>query len=393
MATPEIAEHPAAATELAGEILGIARSDLGRRAEVLDHLRSYQERPDVNPAVLDAHLSVEAVFSGATADEVAALARRALTAGLPTERSAIWAAVHMMIVADRLDEADRHLRRAQRAAVQSGRLFPLALTRGYLARVAFLRGDLAHAREYADGDTGPGVHDLARPILDATRAHLLIEAGDPAAAEALIGGGALADLDAAESTHHLWLLGARIRLRIDRGDHAAALAEAITLGRDYARWGGERMLDVPWRLLAAEACHRLGRAEQARDLAGEHLRMARAFGAARHIGAALSTTALLTDDPRAAGALLAEAVEVLATSSARLDFAKALEQWGLYAPGRRRPRRRPDGDRAGGRCRRGVPRAGDDGAVAAAARRQRRPPYADHLARRPHTDAGRTLRR
>jgi DNA-binding NarL/FixJ family response regulator len=327
-ATPAVAEHPAVATELEAELLGIARSDLGRRPEVLDHLRSYRRRPDANPAVVDAHLSVEAVFSGATAGEVAALAGRALTTGLPTERSAIWAAAHMMIVADRLEETDRHLRRALRAAVQRGLLFPLALTRGYLARVAFLRGDLAQAEEYADGDTGPGIQDLARPILDATRVHLLIEAGDLAAAEALIGGGVLADLDVADSTHHLWLLGARIRLRIDQGDHAAALDEATTLGRDYARWGGERMLDVPWRLLAAEACHRLGRTERARSLAEEHLRLARAFGAARHIGAALSTTARLTEDPRRTGALLAEAVEVLATSSARLDFAKALEQQG-----------------------------------------------------------------
>jgi hypothetical protein len=185
------------------------------------------------------------VFSGATADEAAALAGRALATGLPTERSAIWAAAHMMIVADRLEETDRHLRRALRAAVQRGLLFPLALTRGYLARVAFLRGDLAQAQEYADGDTGAGIQDLARPVLDATRAHLLIEAGDLATAEALVGGGVLADLDVVDSTHHLWLLGARIRLRIDQGDHAAALDEAITLGRDYARWGGERIWTYP----------------------------------------------------------------------------------------------------------------------------------------------------
>jgi DNA-binding CsgD family transcriptional regulator len=328
LATPAVAEHPAVATELEAELLGIARSDLGRRAEVLDHLRSYRRRPDANPAVVGAHLAVEAVFSGATADEAAALAGRALDAGLPTERSAIWAAAHMMIVADRLEEADRHLRRALRAAVQRGLLFPLALTRGYLARVAFLRGDLAQAREYADGDTGPGVQDLARPILDATRAQLLMEAGDPAAAEALIRGGALAGLDVTDSTHHLWLRGARVRLRIDQGDHAAALDEADALGRDYARWGGERMLDVPWRLLAAEACHRLGRTERARGLAEEHLRLARAFGAARQVGAALSTTASLTDDPRVAAGLLAEAADLLTTTSARLDLAKVLERWG-----------------------------------------------------------------
>ena len=327
LAVPAVADHPAVATELEAELLGIARSDVGRRPEVLERLESYRRRPDAKPAVVDAHRSVEAVFSGGTAEEAAALARRALDAGLPTERSAIWAAAFTMIVADRLEEADRYLRGALRAAVQRGLLFPLALTRGYLARVAFLRGDLAQAREYAEGDTGPGVRDLARPVLDATRAHLLIEDGDPAAADALIAG-TPADLGVVDSTHHLWLAGARIRSRLDQGDHATALDAAIALGRDYARWGGERTLDVPWRLLAAEAAHRLGRVERARDLAGEHLRLARAFGAARHVGAALSTSAALTDDPRDADALLAEAVDVLATSPARLDLAKALERRG-----------------------------------------------------------------
>jgi DNA-binding CsgD family transcriptional regulator len=322
-------EHAAVVTEVEAELIGVARGELGRRGQVLRHLESYRCRAGARAAVTAAHLSVEAVFSGERADHAADLATRALAAGLPPDRSAIWAAVQTLIVTDRLAEADRQLRRALRGAIQRGLLFPIALTRGYLARVAYLRGDLAQARDYADtGAQQLRPPNFALPVLRATQVHLLIESGDLAAAAALADEALRTTDDEPYSVHHLWLLGARIELRAEQDRPAVALAGALAWGQLHREWGGERMLDVPWRLLAAAACDRLGDRDRAASLVTEHLRLARAFGVARHVGVALRTSALLTPGPRPAADMLAESADLLRDSPARLEYARTLDRWG-----------------------------------------------------------------
>ena len=115
---------------------------------------------------------------------------------------------------------------------------------------------------------------------------------------------------------------------------------------------------IAWRSSAAEVCLRLGRLEQARSLAAEELALARAIGAPRALGVALRAAALAESGARRIE-LLREAVASLEASRGALELARARIDLGaaLVRAGQR--------DEA-----RGLLRDGQEGAVAAAARRR-----------------------
>ncbi|MGH3768464.1 MAG: ATP-binding protein [Pseudonocardiaceae bacterium] len=335
-------QAPALAVELEAELIGIARVDLQGRELLVDRLARFRPVPGPYVAAGQAQLSMEAVLSGETAVPAVALARAALADGqLAPEKSAIWSAIHILLVADRLDEAQRRLNEALDTANERGLLISIGPIRGYLARVALLRGDLPQAQEHADlgAAAATGLH-FALPLLHSTAVHLLVEDGRLAEAETVVEAGVLSASRPPRSFLHLWLLDARARLRAAQGDAAAALADAMCCGRSYAQWGTTRIPDVPWRLRAAEALVTLGDRDRAADLVAEETQLARAFAVPRHIAVALRTAALLADTSDARRLLL-EAVDLLQDSPTRLELARTLEQLG--------EQHLQDGDRRSGR--------------------------------------------
>jgi DNA-binding CsgD family transcriptional regulator len=195
--------------------------------------------------------------------------------------------------------------------------------------VALLRGDLAAARNHVEmGRDGLVEPSVAVPVLHATRVHLLVEDAQLGKADAVVRASVLSADRNPSTSWQLWLLGARARLRARQGDQGAALADAMTCGRLYRQWGAERMLDVPWRLQAADAHRQLGEQRQAANLVAEQLRLARAFGVPRHIAVALRASAALAEDPAEARLTLREAVDLLQDSPARLELARTLERLG-----------------------------------------------------------------
>jgi DNA-binding CsgD family transcriptional regulator len=324
------AGQPELAAELEAELIGFARADLSRRDELLRRLAGFQRRHGRPAAVLDAQLSVESAFSGAPASAVAGLAGRALAGDrLPPDKSAIWAAVHMLIVADRLDEVEPRLAAALDTAVSRGHLFPIALVRAYLARVSYLRGDLARATEQVGlGVQGLPAPHLAWPALQATQVELLLEDGRLAEADAVMRDALPPGDRKLNHVGQLSLLAARARLHAAQGRTRQSLADAVTCGELYEQWGGTCLLDVPWRLQAADACRQLGDRSRAAALVAEHLQLARSFGVARHVGVALGEAALLAGDRAEAVRLLHEAVALLQDSPARLELARTLERLG-----------------------------------------------------------------
>jgi DNA-binding CsgD family transcriptional regulator len=95
---------------------------------------------------------------------------------------------------------------------------------------------------------------------------------------------------------------------------------------------------VPWRSAAATAYAALGNVGEARKLASEEVELARSFGAPRAIGIALDAAGLVEGKERGI-ALLSEAVEVLESSGADLEHARALTDLGAAL---RRSNRRKD---------------------------------------------------
>jgi DNA-binding CsgD family transcriptional regulator/exonuclease VII small subunit len=85
---------------------------------------------------------------------------------------------------------------------------------------------------------------------------------------------------------------------------------------------------VSWRPPTAHALASLGRWDEAKNLATDHLAAARAFGARRNLGTALRAVAASTQNLEERISWLIESVKVLENSSARLETAGAMVDLG-----------------------------------------------------------------
>ncbi|HLZ96093.1 MAG TPA: LuxR C-terminal-related transcriptional regulator [Candidatus Dormibacteraeota bacterium] len=126
-------------------------------------------------------------------------------------------------------------------------------------------------------------------------------------------------------------VAARGRLRLAQGRPAEALAdfEKVRMLHNLETWGIE-MHDNGFlhaRSGAALALFKLGKQEQARELAGLELADARAFGAPRALGIALRVAGLTRSDD-ATMTLLEESVAVLRGSPAQLELGHSLCELG-----------------------------------------------------------------
>jgi DNA-binding CsgD family transcriptional regulator len=130
-------------------------------------------------------------------------------------------------------------------------------------------------------------------------------------------------------------LQTRARLHAAQGHTREALADLRRCGELELAWDIRTPAHSTWRSDAAALLAAHGDREQARRLIDEELARCRAFGAPRPLGVALRTAGLLDGDLD----LLAEAVEVLAASPARLEHAHALVELGAA---QRRAGRRAD---------------------------------------------------
>lgn len=113
------------------------------------------------------------------------------------------------------------------------------------------------------------------------------------------------------------------RLLALEGDLEGSLREALSCGRRFSAVGGANPALCPWRSVVVRCLTRLGRdMGWARDLAEEELAEARAFGAPRAIGVALTTLGNLVGG-QVGIELLVEATEVLDRSPAHLEAARS----------------------------------------------------------------------
>jgi DNA-binding CsgD family transcriptional regulator len=119
------------------------------------------------------------------------------------------------------------------------------------------------------------------------------------------------------------LLVARGALALHDGDPLGALTLFEESGRLQGGMGLLNPALFGWRTYAAEACLRLGRSEQAQDLARADLELADAWGAPRALSCSLRTLGQAVRDPRERHALLERAVEVVAGTGADLEEARS----------------------------------------------------------------------
>jgi DNA-binding CsgD family transcriptional regulator len=181
------------------------------------------------------------------------------------------------------------------------------------------RGRLAAAGEPAGrafGFAEPAGYDVL--ALPATTLGLVASAtGDHALARTV--------LDGVPGDESLSVLAVQRSLRgllAAAEDPEAALAQFLDCGRRLDRAGWRNPAVYWWRVSAALLAHRLGRTEEAAQLAGEHHRRCVAWGAPATVGRALRLLAALDPGPDGTRRLH-EAVELLARSPDDLEEAKA----------------------------------------------------------------------
>ena len=302
----------------------------------LRRLERVRDRPadsTFGEKVLLSLLAYHDARAGAPAAEAVPLARRALSQGTliagDPSGAAIVPPATVLAMAD-LDEVLPVYEDALATAHRRGSTLAFVAVKVFRAQTLVWRGDLgeaaAEAREaLAAAETwGPSARSSGHSA--AFLADALMEQGDldgAAAALARVGSGE----SLAESARLLYLRDSSARLRILRGDPAGGVEDMLAAGRRFEAVGSRNPAFIAWRSPAALALLQLGEEDEARRLATEELALARAWGAPRALGAALRAAGL-AEGGTSGRALLEEAVEVLSSSPARLEHAKARAELG-----------------------------------------------------------------
>lgn len=322
----------------AGELISLffgASDEGGERHERLRSHRTISTGLGPGAKMLAAVAAWEWAESGGPADSVVALARAALADDTLLKAEAgelVIGAILPLALAD-LDEAVDRWNDVAAEAHRSGFLFTMLAAQAWGGYTQYLRGELAEAegalRAALVTAAAWGV-PTQQPWASSVLVELLIERGAIADARAL--------LDAAVPPHPgseaaMLLERARVRVLLAEGRPEEGLARADAL-QGLAGWRRHPRY-VPWRSLKAQALDRLGRRDEALQLASEELEIARQWGSPGTVGRSLRILGTLE---RGDGlAHLEEACRLLEQAPARLEQAKALAALGEALRRERRP--------------------------------------------------------
>jgi DNA-binding CsgD family transcriptional regulator len=254
-----------------------------------------------------------------------------LTVADPTDVR-LWArAITTLARAGRIAPAATVARRAQAVATEHGEGSAFLELTSVLAYVYLLQGSLEQAEEEcrrilspgdkpdtADTSAGSEADHQARAVLAA----VLEGRGRRDEARCLLEGRRIP-----RNIPGLAMLELRGRLRVEAGCPESGLSDLREAAHRARQWDIDNPAVSNWRAGLAGALHRTGAASEAWELAKEQVSVARTFGAAWSLGAALRTAATVAP-PADRLPLLGEAVEVLEHSGATLERAYALVEFG-----------------------------------------------------------------
>jgi len=245
------------------------------------------------------------------------------------------ATIDALIRADEFDLALRYCTQTTIEAKRQGLVLLSVLGHTMRSRVYRQCGSLteaiADARLAVTGAQDAKVHARHFSFVYTTEALIraLLHLGDLDAAQAAIEPiGLVGTLP--RSWHHACLLHTRGILRMQLGDIEGALADQLECGERLTSWGAPNPAHRSWRSYAAIAHLKLGRKEEALNLASEELELARRWKAPSSLARALLTVGMVTDRG-GPGALpwLLEAVAAVSRSPARLLSTQVWLELGL----------------------------------------------------------------
>jgi DNA-binding CsgD family transcriptional regulator len=287
------------------------------------------------------------LLTGESAASVTELARRGLEGGRvfheQPDSAVPNSATFALVLIDELDAAERaidHYFSALRTRVAAPTIAGGTHMRGALA---YARGDISHAEIDARTAVEAGRQGgflRAFPNWVATLVEILIERDDLAAAEAELVAGAMTG-PVPERWWFTGLLFSRARLRLAQGRASNALEDLVTAGGIAAKNGMQAPFS-PAGSYVALAIKGVGEHAQARQVAEQELEDARGWGLPRRIGFALRTLGVMEGGEKGLE-LLREALAVLEPSPAKLEYIRALADYGaaLRRANRRAEAREP----------------------------------------------------
>ncbi|MCF3131913.1 AAA family ATPase [Streptomyces olivochromogenes] len=303
---------------------------------VLDRLQELSTSPAPGGAseqALEALLALREIMTGGTARLAVAHAQRALAHGVTPrdDQSYVYtSAVLALAVAGRPEvalsrvEASMERQRGKGSGLARGYVHTLRAGAHY--RLGNVDDCLRDARAAGEALRSVGAHTQANHGV-AMAADALVKQGHADEADQLLEqkglNGALSPLWANDFTTLV-----RGRVRRAQGRLRQALADFLDSGeRSCARDMGSPAI-LPWRSEAALTHALLDEHEQARRLADEELRLARAWGVPETIGSALRAAGVIAGGDEGTR-LLGEAVALLETTNCRHAYAQALLDCGM----------------------------------------------------------------
>ncbi|MFH7597392.1 LuxR C-terminal-related transcriptional regulator [Streptomyces racemochromogenes] len=276
-----------------------------------------------------AALSAFAALDGGSAARAAALARQALRADEPgTAGWGVFCSSAVLTLADCVDEAVAALDRVLSPATGHPPLWPRRAALAGRSLILHGIGDVPAAARDAWAATEVSGPAGAPPLAHLALSAVLLSQGEAARAGAVLDGLArtAGHLDRSVWEWHLYLYTAG-RVRRERGDLEGALELWRRCGRSQEDAGIANPVLAPWWLPTATTLARLGRGAEASRLVEAARERARGWGTPRALGLGLVAAASVVGG-RARTELLAEAVDTLAGSPARLELARAEYQLG-----------------------------------------------------------------
>jgi DNA-binding CsgD family transcriptional regulator/Tfp pilus assembly protein PilF len=277
--------------------------------------------------VLLAAWASEETRRGVSRERAVEYAKRALQSALHYQGATFLAVnyLYALTYAGEVEVAARGYEAAIELAQTHGDVLSLAILYLFRARLRAEMGDLRAAEEDLRPIERMAFQDAAvlQPYWAGYLAEVLLERGELAEAQRLV-----ERLPAlAQQGHFVNFYRVRGLVAFRAGSPKQALADFRVAG-DLARsLRIENPAFAPWRSEAALALNRLDRQDEARELAREELELSQRWGAARTVGISLRALGLV-EGGRTGEQLLRQAVDVLADSPARLEYARALVDLG-----------------------------------------------------------------
>ena len=255
--------------------------------------RAEAEGARVTSGVLLAACASEEARAGTSMVDAIDYAERALANGAlePVDEVFRMHALFTLTLAGKAEDAARAYAAAIAETRLRGNLYNLSVLHLFSGLLRTQRGELLAAEEDIEWSNNPAVDHspLHAAYHRGFLADVLIERGELDAARDLLDR-PLADF---EEGHRIYLEYARGRLRLEAGQPEQALADFTRVGKIAEPLGIQNPAWVPWRSQAAIAMRRLGRTNEARELARQELELSRLWGAPRTIGISLRALGLV----------------------------------------------------------------------------------------------------